>query len=266
LRKNNADLAAAFYYLSLLAKQQGRPSDAALWLERSNIAGDFVMAMYDATRGRFNGGTVPAGLSASPGICPDGPRRGNDVINTCDFLDSNSFTILALAPLPRYRNRIDWRKPTQYILNNFAQTVMASNQEYRGFNIVKAPTAGPNGIAWEFTGQAIVVFRLIDSLYGETRFKASADAYLEQIRRAQNLAPFSDGQGVVAATMQNGDQLPPLEQCLSTPFQCIAQRSGLAATTWAVMADAISMCSLGLGFAKVSQRPVTKYLHWRRNQ
>ncbi|NOT62002.1 MAG: hypothetical protein HOP19_17445 [Acidobacteria bacterium] len=235
--ENNADLAAAFYYLALLAKQQGRLSDAAFWQERSNIAGDFVMAMYDAERGRFFGGTVPVGLPASSGICPDGPRKGNDVINTCDFLDSNSFTILALASLPRYRNRIDWRKPTQYMLDNFAQTVTANQQEYRGFNIVKAPTAGPNGVAWEFTAQAVVVFRLIDSLCGESRFAASANAYLEQLRRAQNLAPFGDGQGLVAATLQNGDQLPPLEQCLSTPFQCIAQRSGLAASTWAAMAE-----------------------------
>lgn len=37
--------------------------------------------------------------------------------------------------------------------------------------------------------------------------------------------------------MQDGDGLPPLEQCLSTPFQCIPERVGLAATTWAIFAE-----------------------------
>ena len=50
-------------------------------------------------------------------------------------------------------------------------------------------------------------------------------------------APFGDGKGVVAAIMQDGELLPPYEQCLSTPFQCIAERVGLAATAWAVFAD-----------------------------
>jgi hypothetical protein len=61
--------------------------------------------------------------------------------------------------------------------------------------------------------------------------------YQLQIRHAQLSAPFGDGRGLVAATLQAGDTLPPYEQCLSTPFQCIATRVGLAATTWAILAD-----------------------------
>jgi uncharacterized protein (TIGR03437 family) len=235
--ENNADLFAAFSVLALLAKQRGRMDEAAVWTARANIAGNFVMQMFDAMSGKFFAGTVPAGTAAGDGICPNGARRGNEVINTCDFLDSNSFTTLALAAAPRYRNQIDWRRPVQFMLDNFAQTVMAGGQEFRGFNIVKNPSAGPNGIAWEFTGQAVGVMRLVDGLYGETRFRATADLYLDRLRQARALAPFGDGQGLVAATIQNGDQLPPLEQCLSTPFQCIPQRVGLAATVWGIFAE-----------------------------
>lgn|GEM_PF-3395241 len=34
-----------------------------------------------------------------------------------------------------------------------------------------------------------------------------------------------------------GGLLPPIEQCLGTPFQCIPERVGLAATTWAILAE-----------------------------
>ncbi len=235
--ENNADLFAAFSVLALLAKQQGRATDAAAWASRANVAGDFVMQMFDATRGRFFAGTVPAGQSAGDGICLSEMRRGDDIINTCDFLDSNSFTTLAMAASPRYRSRIDWRRPVQFLVDNFAQTVNSDGREFRGFNLVKTPSAGPNGIAWEFTAQAVAAMRQVDGLYGETRFKATADAYFERLRQAQAQDPFGDGAGMVAATLQNGHQLPPLEQCLSTPFQCIPQRVGLAATTWAVFAE-----------------------------
>lgn len=235
--ENNADIFAAFSMLALLAKQQGRAADAAAWTARAEIAGDFVIAMFDEAGGRFYAGTVPVGTAPDAGVCPDGPRRGGEVISTCDFLDANSFTTLALAAAPRYRNGRNWRRPVQFMLDNFAQTVMAGGQEFRGFNIVKTPSAGPSGIAWEFTGQAVVLMRMVDDLYGETRFRAAADSYLDRLRQAQAAAPFGDGQGLVAATMQNGEQLPPLEQCLSTPFQCIPQRVGLAATAWGIFAE-----------------------------
>ncbi|MGH9845204.1 MAG: hypothetical protein ACREEM_41335 [Blastocatellia bacterium] len=235
--ENNADIFAAFSTLALLAKQQGRAADAAAWTLRAGVAGDFVIEMFDASGGRFYAGTVPAGTQAGNGICLSTMRRGDDVINTCDFLDANSFPALALAVSPRYRSRIDWRRPVQFLVENFSQTVTSDGKEFRGFNLVKTPGAGPNGIAWEFTAQAVVAMRLADGLYGETRFKATADAYVERLRQAQSQDPFGDGVGLVAATLQNGHQLPPLEQCLSTPFQCIPQRVGLAATAWAVFAE-----------------------------
>lgn len=235
--ENNADIFAAMTALATIETQLGNTSAAATWTTAANVAGDFVMQMFDAANGRFNVGTVPVGTTASPGICPNGAQKGNDVINTCDFIDSDTFTTLALAAAPRYSKQIDWRIPVRYALNHFAQTVTAAGQSFSGFNIVTNPTAGPNGVAWEFTAQEVVAMRLIDQLTGQTEFENAATSALAQISNAQNLAPFGDGRGLVASTLQNGDTLPPIEQCLSTPFQCIPERVGLAASTWAVLAE-----------------------------
>jgi hypothetical protein len=241
--ENNADIFAAFTALATVESQLGNSSAAASWTTAANVAGDFVMQMFDSPNGRFNVGTVPAGTSppsgakCQTGIWPTGAQKGNDVINVCDFLDSNTFTTLAMAGSPRYQNQIDWREPIQYVLNHFAQTVTAAGTTFQGFDIVPTPVSGPNGIAWEFTGQAVEAMRFVDQLYGDTRFESSADAYLAQIALAQASAPFGDGLGLVAATLQNGDALPPSQQCLQTPFQCIAERVGLAATAWAVFAE-----------------------------
>jgi hypothetical protein len=244
--ENNADIFAAFNQLANIEGSLGNMSSAQTWTARADVAGDFVMAMYDSTNGRFNAGTVPVGTLASPGIVPTGTVRGNDVINDADFLDSNSFTTLALASSSRYKNQINWRQPVQYILNHFSETVTANRQTFNGFDIVAQPTATPNadvtvpssnGIAWEFTGQVVETLQLVDSLYGTKQFSKLAAYYLKQIAHAQTSAPFADSQGVVAATLQNGDQLPPVEQGLTTPFQVIPERVGLPATVWAIMAD-----------------------------
>ena len=175
--ENNADIFAAFNALAGIERSLlGNTAQAEQWAQRANIAGDFAMQMVDPA-GKFYAGTVPAGTTAGPGISPDGTRRGDDVINTSDLLDSNSFTILALAGSPRYRDRIDWRRPTQFMLDRFGQSITAGGRTFRGFNISPQPVAGPNGIAWEFTAQAIAAMRFVDTLYGESRFESIADAY-----------------------------------------------------------------------------------------
>src|SRR5262249_35768988 len=138
---------------------------------------------------------------------------------------------------PLYRHAIDWRRPVQWMVDHFAQSVTAGGQPYRGFNLVAQPTSGPSGVAWEFTGQAVVTMRFVGAMYQESRFEAAARLYLDELRNAQKTAPFADSKGLVAATLQDGDLVPPYEQCLSTPFQCIAERVGLAATTWGVVAE-----------------------------
>jgi hypothetical protein len=76
--ENNVDLFAAFSILALLARQRGRPADAALWTARANVAGDFVKEMFDREGGRFFAGTVPVGTppNEARGICaPKSPKR-----------------------------------------------------------------------------------------------------------------------------------------------------------------------------------------------
>jgi hypothetical protein len=236
--ENNADIYAAFAALAALEEQRGNLPAAAEWEAQARAAGDFCLAMYDPVAGRFQAGTLPAGSAPGPGLCPDGPQRGEEVINTCDFLDSNTFTALALAASPHYREVIDWRRPIRYALQTFDVAVVAGGLEFEGFGLVPAPVAGPPGIAWEFTGQMVAAMRFLDRLYGHDEFEGEAAFYLDQIARAQHLAPFGDGRGLVAATLEQGDRLPPLEHCLSTPFQCIPQRVGLAATAWALFAEA----------------------------
>jgi hypothetical protein len=236
--ENNADIFAAFSAMAVVQTQLGNQSAANNWANLANAAGDFVMQMFDSTNGRFNAGTVPVGTAPSPGICPNGTQKGNDVINVCDFLDSDTFTTLAMAGSPRYKAQIDWRRPIQYVLNTFAQqNITAGGKTYQGFNIVKTPVSGVNGIAWEFTGQAVETMIYVDQLFGQTTFAPQISLYLAQIQQAQASAPFGDGQGLVAATLVNGDALPPAQQCLNTPFQCIPERVGLAATAWAILAQ-----------------------------
>ncbi|MCK6685853.1 MAG: hypothetical protein L6R30_25940 [Thermoanaerobaculia bacterium] len=236
--ENNADIYAFLASLSHVERVKGDPVKAALLDEGARAAGDFVMAMLDPATGRFFAGTVPKNQPPSAGIQPDGPRRGNEVVNTADFLDSQTFTALAMAESGRYRQAIDWRRPVRWMLSRFDQSVTASGTRFRGTNIVDRPTAGPSGVAWEFTGQAVLAMKLMSRLYETREFDAAVTAYLESIRAAQTGAPFTGGRGLPASTLQDGDRVPPYECCLSTPFQCIAQRTGLAATAWAVFAAA----------------------------
>lgn len=234
--ENNADIAAALLALAAIERDLGNVRAADDWTTRAYTAADFVIDMFDGATGRFYAGTVPAGTLSQPGICADGPRRGGEVINTCDFLDANTFSVLALAEVPRYRNALDWRRPVQWSAAQ-SLSVNSAGVSYRGFSIVNRPVSGPTGIAPEFTGQMVVAMRLVDRLYGETRFSAAVAAYLDELRRVRAIARFGNGRGLVAAVLEDVSAIPPYEQCLSTPFQCIAQRVGLAATVWGIFAE-----------------------------
>src|SRR5262249_40973187 len=104
----------------------------------------FVMRMFDASAGRFNAGTlavVPPATVPAPdppkGICPDDSHHiGIDVLNTCDFLDTDTFVTLAMAASPRYRGMIDWRRPVSYARTTFAQSLSAGGVAYSGFSLV----------------------------------------------------------------------------------------------------------------------------------
>lgn len=263
--ENNADIFAAFSMLAAAEVDLDHFTAAAEWTARANIAGDLVMALFDPgdpmnpRDGRFYTGTLPDGPNGpprGPGLEPDGPRKGNDVANIAVLLDSNTFIPLALARSPRYRDQIDWREPVRFVIDTFDQQITATaggrQIDFRGFSIVPAPTTSqfrpggpvgglPDGIAWEFTAQAVVTMRVVDALYRVSEFENDAASYLQQIQVAQSSAPFGDGRGIVASTLDGEDDgsvgYPPLDQCLGTPFQCVAERVGLAATTWAIFAD-----------------------------
>lgn len=235
--ENNADIFVAFSRLAAIEENNGFPARAQTWTARANRAGDFVVQLFNPASGCFFAGTVPIGTKPSLGVMPNGPQKGSEVINTFDFLDSNSFTTLALASSNRYHNLIDWRRPAQCVLNRFARTVRANGVSYQGFNIVSGSSAGPNGIAWEFTGQVVTLLRFVDRLYSESRYLQISNKFFNEIAKAQLQAPFGNGQGLVASTLANSETVPAKEQCLSTPFQCIPARVGLAATVWAIFAE-----------------------------
>jgi Bacterial Ig domain len=238
--ENNADIFAAFSALAGAETSLGNTAAASLWTSRANSAGDFVMQMYDSGTGHFFAGTVPLGQGSAPGIYPNGSQKGNDIINTFDFLDTQTFTTLAMAPSSRYQNQIDWHVPVQYVLDHFQSSVTAAGLTFEGFDLIRAfehmPGDGPAGIAWEFTGQQVAAMKLVDALYGTSQFSSAINQFLTQIQMAQLSAPYADGQGIVASTLQNGDTVVPYQQCLVTPSQCIAERVGLAASLWGIAA------------------------------
>jgi hypothetical protein len=239
--QNNADIYAAFSQLAALNSVSGDAEAASLWLDRANMAGDFVMQMFDPASGHFFAGTVPAGQQAGPGVNPTGSTKGNDVINTFDFLDAQTLPTLALAQSPRYRNQIDWTRPISWIVSPlFQRTVRAnSNGFVQGFDLIDSSEHASQdiqGVAWEFTGQAVEAMQFVDAITGSSQFASNIPNYLGQLQQAQSSAPFVDGLGLVAATLQNGDAVQPNEQCLLTPFQCIPERVGLAATAWETFA------------------------------
>jgi hypothetical protein len=92
-------------------------------------------------------------------------------------------------------------------------------------------------VAWEFTGQTAETCNYIDGLLNVVTFQPCGQTYVGQLLQAQNHAPFGDGLGLTGSTLQLGDTLAPLGQCLNTPFQCVPERPALAATNWAIYAD-----------------------------
>jgi hypothetical protein len=239
--ENNADIFAAFTALAAVENELSNAQQVAQWTGYAKVAGDFVVQMFDSASGHFYAGTVLIGSPPKPaaGNCQTPyMSKGNDVINTCDFLDSNTFTTLAMAGSGTYQNSIDWTRPINYVSTVYLQTISANALSFQGVDIIPPP---PAGLAWEFTGQSVETCQYVASLLTSSSCGTLAQTDLAQIGQAQTSAPFGDGMGLVAATV-NGENappnnLPPLDECLQTPFQCIPERVGLAATVWAILAS-----------------------------
>jgi hypothetical protein len=115
---------------------------------------------------------------------------------------------MALAAWPRYRDQIDWRGPIEYADQTFAQQVEANGRTFYGHSLVMEPAPdqyhvepSADGIAWEFTGQVAAAMGFVDRLYGESHFAQQAGFYRQQIAQAQSFAPYTDGRGLAAATL-----------------------------------------------------------------
>ena len=248
---------AAFNALARAESAAGNSSSATQWTNAAKIAGDFVIKMFDSTNGRFYAGTLNSSSvsDAGPGVCPDlSLTAGSDVVNSCDFLTSDTLSALAMAGAPAYAGQIDWTRPLQYILTCpvpnstgcFTQSVTVAGTTTEGLDLV--PAASSTGSAWEYTGQATTACGYVDSVLGAATLQNCSRNYQGQVQATQNSAPFGDGEGVVAATLANGDIVPPLSQCLDTPSVCIPERVSLAATNLAIFA-AQGFNPLGPGYS-----------------
>jgi hypothetical protein len=92
--ENNADIFRAFTTLSDITTQLGLSSEKQEWSQRAKIAGNFVMTMFDPSAGMdlCRNRSVTSMVPPSAGIQPAGPNKGNDVVNTFDSLDQQTFS------------------------------------------------------------------------------------------------------------------------------------------------------------------------------
>ena len=147
--ENNGDIFAAFALLAHIEALLGNNAMYTYWNTQAQVAGDFVIAMYDSADKRFYAGTVYSSDGSDP--CGHSYQKGNDIINTCDYLDSDSFTLLPMAASAQYRSRVDWNAVLSYVLQNFTQSISANGYDFQGLTLENPPMQP--GTAWEFTGQ-----------------------------------------------------------------------------------------------------------------
>jgi hypothetical protein len=143
--ENNADIFRALRTLAETERRLGNLTNATILDSEANHAGDFVLRMWDSAAGRFNAGTVLVGTPSdeSRGVRPNGDHLGNDVVNTFDYLDANTFSVLSLSADDRYALSIDWRRPVRFAKEQFHQKVTANGLDFEGFSLLTQPTAGP---------------------------------------------------------------------------------------------------------------------------
>ena len=233
--RNNAEIWAAFSQLAAIEASRGNTSASSYWSQQANAAGDFVVHMFSPVRGSFYAGTTSRNEGTNPCEGPD-IEQGDDVVNTCDSVDAATSAILAMAGSARYvAPGFTWDLPMQHVLGKFGQTISADAQVFDGLG-PQAPDSP--AISWELTGQAAEGCKYLDKVLASTAFQDCAAKYVAQLRSAQSTAPFGDGLGLVGSTLPGGDNLPPSRQCLQSGSQCIPERVSLAATAWAIMAEA----------------------------
>jgi uncharacterized protein (TIGR03437 family) len=239
----NALIYAAFNFLAAAEESAGNSTAAAEWQRRAGIAGSFAQSML-GPNGQFFQGTVPVGQQQdlTIGVMPNGTTKGGDAINAYDALESNTLAALAMSGAPSYRG-LNWAGAMRHVLAQ-SKRITAGAQTYLGFDVVQQPVApvgvafGADGIGWQYTAQVIAALKFVQSLYPGSAtddFVSQANSYLSQIQQAQQNAPNSDGNGLVAAILNQNVQ--PYDQCINTPFGCLPARLSLSATAFAIFAE-----------------------------
>ena len=240
LAKQFADNSAIFAFFSLLAETSRaarNEAEAAEWDRRAAFAGDFAFAMV-ATNGRVSAGTVPRSqpTDLTIGVKADGQVRGNDIVNTFTAARNYALAPLALAWSPRYREQRDWSLVARALLQQ-TKRVSASGRDWDGIHPATGQPSTPDGISWDATALATLALQATSAQYPESsaEFRDRASAFLTQLRQAQET--LGGGRGIVSATIQGEENLPPYEQCLTTPFGCLPSRMSVSATALAFAAD-----------------------------
>jgi hypothetical protein len=263
--ENNADIYAAMKALADREQETGdRYGFASTWNALALDAGRFVLQMWHEESdgsAHLYAGTVPCTQKANPGIIPERICNPDEVEvrNTFDFLDATTFVALAMAGSEDFGDR-DWNLPLQWSVARNRTTATSGGNSYDGFDLIQpgvipavpsgVDTENPlksfmKGIAWEFTGQMVVTMSLLDSLNSQPHYAEDIASYRGQIQKVQRNSLLGDGRGIVASTIDetpspenaNVDLRAPYNQCLPTPFQCIASRVGLAASLWGAFAE-----------------------------
>jgi hypothetical protein len=165
-----------------------------LWQERAQHAKEFVDAMWDASKGCYLTGTTSAS-----------ERNTNSQQLP---LDAQAWSVLSLRDTPGLH-----AKALQCAENNHR----ANSEGFSGFDF----NNDKDGVWFEGTGQMAVAYAVMGQ-------PAQAERLRQELRRAQQTAPFGDRYGLAAATRDG----------LSTGFGFMYfRRLHVGATAWNVFAQ-----------------------------
>ena len=159
--ENNADIFAAFSLIAQIEAGLGDRTAASHWTSEAVIAANFVTAMFDATNGRFNVGTVSSNANYRQrlsGRIPIGQRHTQyQISSTRQLPDTGPGRINRVWGLNSKSHKLATAPRLQcepfYSLATFHTDVTADRLIFAGFDLVPAPPV--TGVAWEFTGQVV---------------------------------------------------------------------------------------------------------------
>jgi hypothetical protein len=169
--EHNIDFFALNEQLAEELRLRGMDTEAATYASRAAHAGDFVIAMFDATGGKFWTGT---------GV--------GDALNTSAVpLDAQLWSILALSTSAEYAGAIDWNRPLAWAESHLHNV----DGLYQGFTFSDQTT--PNRVWFEGVAHGAVVYQTLGDA-------AKFDASFQTLETARLAHVNGNGQGIVAAS------------------------------------------------------------------